>query len=171
MSDRAAMLATRLRQVSDAVVTCAVECSDEQWRTITTAEQWPVCVVCRHVARALELQPQVIRQAASGQPLPSGYTWEDIHRSNAEQARDSAQISKEETLAPLRRYADEAVAFVHLLSDKQLDHTTKAPLDDTSMSVQQMVDGMIDHARIHLESIRATIAVHSASAMIAITGT
>ncbi len=159
MSERTEELATRLRQISDAVVTCAVECSDEQWRTITLAEQWPVCVVCRHIARALEMQPQVIRQAASGQPLPSGYTWEDIHRSNAEQARDWAQISKEETLIPLRRHADEAVAFVGQLSDEQLDHTTKAPLDDTTMSVQHMVDGMIDHVRIHRESIRATIAI------------
>ncbi len=160
MSERTEELATRLRQVSDEIITFTVECSDEQWRTVSQAEQWPVCVVCRHIARALEMQPQVIRRAVSGQPLPSGYTWEDIHRSNAEQARDWAQISKEETLIPLRRHADEAVAFVGQLSDEQLGHTTKAPLDDTSMSVQQMVEGMIDHARVHLESVRATTTVH-----------
>jgi len=160
MREQAVELATRLRQLSDDVVAFTVECSDEQWRTITRAEQWPVCVVCRHIARALEMQPQVIRQAASGQPLPSGYTWDDIHCSNAEQARDWAQISKEETLIPLRHHADEAVTFVHLLSDTQLDHTTKAPLDDATMSVRQMIEGMIDHARVHLESVRATIAVH-----------
>jgi len=156
VSERAEMLATQLRQVSDAVVRFIAVCSDEQWRMITQAEQWPVCVVCRHIARALEVQPQVFRRAASGQSLPSGYTWEDIHRSNAEQAREWAKISKEETLLPLRRYADEAVAFVSQLNDDQLDHTTKAPLDEATMSVEQMIEGMIEHARIHLGSIQAT---------------
>ncbi len=160
MSERARTLAARLEQVSGEVVTFIRQCPDENWRSITKAEQWPVCSVCRHIARGFEVHPQVIGLAANGEPMPTGYTWDDIHHSNVEQARDWAQISKEETLAPLRRYADEAVAFVHLLSDKQLDHTTKAPLDDTSMSVQQMVEGVIDHARVHLESVRATTTVH-----------
>ncbi len=160
MSEQARALAGQLEEATQEIVVFIQQCSDEDWRAITKAERWPVCSVCRHNARGFEMHPQVIRLAANGEPMPTGYTWDDIHHCNVEQARDWAQISTEETLAPLRRYADEAVAFVHLLSDKQLDHTTKAPLDDTSMSVQQMVEGMIDHARVHLESVRATTTVH-----------
>lgn len=54
-SERADLLATQLRQVSDTVITFVESCSEAQWRTITQAEQWPVCVVCRHIARALEV--------------------------------------------------------------------------------------------------------------------
>ena len=157
MGERAQSLATGLARVSEEVVTFILQCPDENWRAITEAEQWPVCAVCRHIARALEVQPQIFKLAASGDPLPSGYTWEDIHRSNADQAREWAQISKEDVLVPLRRDADTAVAFVEQLSDTQLDHTTKSPLDSTTMMVQQMVEGMIEHARIHLVSVQATV--------------
>lgn len=157
MSERATALATRLRQVSDEGIAFAIACPGGKWRAVTQAERWPVCVVCRHIARALEVQPQVIGHAASGQELPGGYTWDDIHRSNAEQAGEWSGITKEEVLLPLRRYADTAVMFVSGMSDEQLDHKMKAPLDDTMMSVQQMVEGMIGHAQIHLDSIRATV--------------
>jgi len=103
------------------------------------------------------MHPQVIRLAANGEPMPTGYTWDDIHRSNVEQARDWAAISKEDVLIPLRRYSGEAAAFIEGLSDEQLDQRTKSPLDAVIVNVQEMTEGMIDHARIHLESIRATV--------------
>lgn len=160
MSDRAQTLATRLARVSKEVVTFIRQCPDENWRAITKAEQWPVCSVCRHIARGFEMHPQVIRLAANGEPMPTGYTWDDIHRSNAEQAREWGDIAKEETLLLLHRYGDEAVAIVRRLSDGELEQMTEAPLDDTTMSVQQMVEGMIGHALVHLESVRATTTVH-----------
>jgi len=143
--------------VSDEVVAFTIACSDEHWRAITKDEQWPVCSVCRHIARGFEMHPQVIRLAANGELMPTGYTWDDIHRSNVEQARDWAAISKEDVLIPLRRYSGEAAAFIEGLSDEQLDQRTKSPLDAVIVSVQEMTEGMIDHARIHLESIRATV--------------
>jgi len=88
VSERASRLTARLGQVSDEVVAFTVECSDEHWRAITKDEQWPVCSVCRHIARGFEMHPQVIRLAANGELMPTGYTWDDIHRSNVEQARD-----------------------------------------------------------------------------------
>lgn len=157
MSERARTLATRLEQVSEEVVAFVRQCPDEDWRAITKEEQWPVCSVCRHIARGYEVHPQVIGLAANGHVIPSGYTWEDIHRSNAEQAREWEVITKEDVLLPLRRYSGEAIAFIDTLSDEQLDHRSKSPLDDVIVSVQQMVEGMIDHARIHLASVRATI--------------
>jgi len=157
MGERTQSLATQLERVSEDLVAFIRQCPNEDWRAVTKAEQWPVCVVCRHIARALEVQPQVFRLAAQGGPLPSDYTWEDIHRSNAEQAQEWAHIAKEDVLLPLRRDANTAIAFVRLLSDAQLDHTTQSPLDDTTMRVQQMIEGMIDHAHTHLESARATL--------------
>ena len=157
MSERASRLTARLGQVSDEVVAFTIACSDEHWRAITKDEQWPVCSVCRHIARGFEMHPQVIRLAANGELMPTGYTWDDIHRSNVEQARDWAAISKEDVLIPLRRYSGEAAAFIEGLSDEQLDQRTKSPLDAVIVSVQEMTEGMIDHARIHLESIRATV--------------
>jgi len=99
----------------------------------------------------------VIGLAANGHVIPSGCNWEDIHRSNAEQAQEWEVITKEDVLLPLRRYSGEAISFLNKLSDEQLDHRATSPLDDATVSVRQMIEGMIDHARIHLASVRATI--------------
>lgn len=157
MSDRTQTLAAQLTHRSDAVIVFAEQYSVDDWRLITEDERWSVGVVCRHIARGFEVHPQLIRQAATGQPMPTGYTWGAIHESNAQQAREWADCTKEETLALLRRYSDTAAEIVRHLSDAQLDRTTKSPLDDVIVSVQQMVEGMIDHPRIHLRSIRATV--------------
>lgn len=157
MSERTRTLAARLERVSEEVITFIRQCPDEDWRAVTKEEQWPVCSVCRHIARGFEVHPHVIRIAATGQAMPSGYNWEDVHRSNAEQAREWVAITKEDVLLPLRRYSGEAISFLNKLSDEQLDHRATSPLDDATVSVRQMIEGMIDHARIHLASVRATI--------------
>ncbi len=157
MSDRTQTLAAHFTQSSDAVIVFAERCSADDWRLITEDERWSVGVVCRHIARGFEVHPRLIRRAATGQPMPTGYTWDAVHESNAQQAREWADCTKEETLVLLRRYSDAAAGFIRQLSDEQLDRTTKSPLDDVIVSVQQMVEGMIDHSRIHLRSIRATV--------------
>ena len=57
----------------------------------------------------------------------------------------------------LHRYRSEAVAVVRGLSDEQLERTVMSPLDNVRVSVQQMVEGMTDHPRAHLASLRATV--------------
>ncbi len=157
MSDRTQALAAQFEKNSHAVIIFAEQCSMDDWRLITDDERWSVGVVCRHIARGFEVHPQLIRQAATGQPMPTGYTWDAVHESNAQQAREWADCTKEKTLALLRRHSDAAADVVRQLSDAQLDRTTKSPLDDVIVSVQQMVEGMIDHPRIHLTSLRATV--------------
>ena len=157
MNARTQVLAGELASITQQIADFIHQCTEAEWRTITEGEHWPVCSVCRHIARGFEIHPQVIRLAANGEAMPTGYTWEDIHQSNAEQARCWAGLAKEDVLVPLHRYSDEAVTFIGDLDDKQLDQITKSPLDEGMVSVQQMVEGMIDHVRIHLESVRATI--------------
>jgi len=94
--------------------------------------------------------------AANGQSLPSGHTWENVHRSNAEQAQEWANLSKDEVLLPLRRDRSEAIMVVGHLDDAQLGTVTQTPLSDSLVSVQQMVEGMIAHAPSHLKSVRET---------------
>ncbi len=90
--------------------------------------------------------------------MPTDYTWEAVHESNAQQAREWVDCTKEETLALLQRHSNEAADVVRQLSDAQLDRTVLFPLaGDEPISTQQIVEAMIDHPRIHLESIRATV--------------
>jgi len=157
MSDRARALAAQWAEVSDEVAVFIAECPEDRWLTRTAEEGWPICSVCRHIARGFEMHPQVLRLAVAGEPLPTGYTWDDIHRSNAEQAAAWASISKDDALAPLRQYGNAAVEFVAELSDEQLNRVVFSPLDAMPMSVQEMIEGMIDHPRPHLRSARVTL--------------
>lgn len=156
MSDRAQALATQFAQNSQEVILFTEHCSVDDWRLITDDERWSVGVVCRHIARGFEVHPGLIRRAATGQTMPTGYTWDAIHESNAQQAQEWAGCTREETVALLRCHSDAAADIVRQLSDAQLDRIEKSPLGEEMVSVQEMIEGMIDHPRIHLKSIRTT---------------
>lgn len=162
MDNRVEQLAAQFMHISDDVLAFVTPCPAHDWRLITREERWSVGVVCRHIARGFEVHPQLIARAASGAPMPTDYTWEMIHQSNAEQAREWADCTQEEVIALLQRHRDAAANTIRALSDAQLDRTVSFPIaGDTPITVQQIVEGMIDHPRPHLESIRATIAAQS----------
>jgi hypothetical protein len=124
---------------------------------VTAAEQWPVGVVLRHIARSFEVYPGFIQRVANGQPMPAQYNWDDIHRSNAEQAIAWANAPQEETRALLRRHGDALADCVRLLTDEQLDRTAISPLTGKTLSTEAFAEGMLGHARAHLTSARATV--------------
>jgi len=162
VSERAQTLAAQFERSSHAVIVFTERCSVNDWRIITEDERWPAGVVCRHIARGFEVHAELIRRAVTGQPL-TGHTWETVHESNAQHAREWANCTKDETLALLRHDSNEAAAVVRQLSDAHFDRTMLFPLaGDEPISTEQIVEAMIDHPRIHLESLRATVGGQSA---------
>lgn len=159
MSERAETVAARVEEIVGEVVTLAEQCSVEQWRRITDAERWQVGVVCRHIARSLEVYPAIIRRLVAGEPPPGHYTWDDIHRSNAEQAKEWADSSKDETITLLQIHCGELANTLRPLTDAQLDRASISPLTGEKLTTEQFAEGMIEHARIHLDSARATVAI------------
>jgi hypothetical protein len=158
MSERAETLAERVEKISGEVIALAEGCSQEEWRRVTDAEQWQVSVVCRHIARSLEVYPAIIRRLVSGEAPPGNYNWDDIHRSNAEQSSEWADGSQDLAIDLLRRHGDALANTLRPLTDAQLDRTSYSPLTDEKLTTEQFAKGMIEHARIHLDSARATIA-------------
>jgi hypothetical protein len=154
MGPRADKLAVRIEEMGAEIGAFTRECPDDRWPAVTEEERWPVCVVCRHIARAFAVQSAVIRQIANGAPPPTGYTWETIHESNGRQAREWAESTKGEVLRLLRESCTEAARIVRGLSDTQLDVSALLPILDHPIRVQAMIEGMIDHARVHLQSAR-----------------
>lgn len=158
MSERAAHLAEAFDEVNGGVIAFAERCSAEEWRRITDAEQWQVGVVCRHIARSLEVYPGIIRRLVSDEPPPAQYNWDDIHRSNAEQAKEWADGSKDEAIKLLQTHRAELAQTIRPLTDVQLNRSSVSPLTGKELSTAQFIDGMIGHVRAHLESARATVA-------------
>lgn len=158
MSERAEALAAQVEAIGGAIIAFAEQCSVEEWRRITDAEQWQVGVVCRHIARSLEVYPAIIRRLVSGEAPPGNYNWDDIHRSNAEQAKEWADGSQDVAIALLQSHSNELANTLRPLTDAQLDRTSISPLTGEELTTEQFANGMIDHARIHLDSARAAVA-------------
>ena len=157
MGQRAEALADQFEQAIAHVIATVGQCSDAQWRATCGDEGWSVAATAHHIAAQWPLEKQYISAAAEGRPLPD-FTWDQINERNAQHAQGYVECSKEEVLRELREGSREMAAYVRSLSDEQLDRTGALPLaGGAPVSTQQLIEGgiLIDHARTHLQSIRA----------------
>lgn len=131
--------------------------SDADWKKVTAAEKWPVCVVVHHIAMAHEGIGNLVKSAASGQHKAS-IAMDDIHQMNAKHAQDFAAVGKPETLALHKKNAAAAAAMVRGLDDAALAHSAEALKGMPPMTTEQMVVGILcGHIDEHIGSIRATV--------------
>ena len=72
--------------------------SEADWKKITSAEKWPVCVVAHHIAMSHEGIGNLVKSAASGQHKAT-IGMSDIDQMNAKHAKEFASVGKAETLA------------------------------------------------------------------------
>jgi hypothetical protein len=156
MSQRSQALAEQFEQGHRQMVATMERCSDAQWKSKTSGEQWSVGVVAHHVAQALEAVAGIVRMIATGQRLPP-LTMDDLHKMNAEHAKQYANVTKDETVALLRKNGAAAAGTVRGLSDEQLDRSAPV-LGGPLMTAQQLVEqGLIGHVKEHHGSIQATV--------------
>lgn len=157
MGARADMLAKQFEAKADELTDTIEKLSDAEWKKVTAAEKWSVGVTAHHVAGAHEPIAGMAKAVASGQTLPP-FTMEMLHEGNAKHAKEFAGCTRVETLALQKKGVASAAATVRGLSDAELARTGTLLTDMPTMSVQQIIEGvLIDHVREHLDSIRATV--------------
>jgi uncharacterized damage-inducible protein DinB len=157
MGARADMLAKQFEAKAGELTDTIEKLSDADWKKVTTAEKWSVGVTAHHVAGAHEPIAGMTKAVASGQTLPP-FTMAMLDESNAKHAKEFAGCTKAETLALHQKGVASAAATVRGLADAELERTGTLLTDMPTMSVQQIVEGvLIDHIREHLDSIRATV--------------
>ena len=156
MEQRSQALAERFEQVTRQLAATIERCSDAQWKTKTTGEQWSIGVVAHHIAQSNEAVAGIVKLIATGQSVPP-LTMEMIHQGNAEHARQFANVGKDETLALLRKTAAAAAGTVRGLSAEQLARTAPV-IGGAPMSAEQMVERvLIGHVVGHHDSIQAAV--------------
>lgn len=156
MSERAQTLAQQFEQVNGEVIAAVEGCTEEQWRTPTAAESWPLGVVAHHIALGHEAVLGWVLAAAEGRDL--GVSRASIDEGNARHAQGADTYSHAETLDLLRRNGDSAARAVRALDDVQLDRAARVISDVPPLTAQQVVERvLIRHARGHLASIQATL--------------
>ncbi|MBI1848553.1 MAG: DinB family protein [Candidatus Rokubacteria bacterium] len=157
MGARAEALAKKYEAKVDETTAVIEKLSDADWKTVTTAEKWPVGVVAHHVAGAHQGLGGLVKAIGSGQQL-GNMTMDDIHAMNAKHAQEFASVGKAETLALHKKNAAAAAATVRGLSDAELDRSGTVLKGMPAMSAEQLAAGLlVGHMDEHLASIRATV--------------
>jgi uncharacterized damage-inducible protein DinB len=155
MSARADALARQFEEATNELIATIEACPDEKWKAVTPNDGRTVNVVAHHIAMGDVPISGFVGSIANGQGLPN-VTPEMIDQSNAEHAKQQANISKEQVIADLRANCASAAALVRGLSDEQLDRTGSAfGRDWTTQQVIEMV--LIGHTKGHLDTIRAAL--------------
>ncbi len=142
-------------------------CSPEDWRTIVPDEQRTVGVLLHHIAYCYErllalVQLKVEGQAPLGKALPPN-THELAVKMNADHAQAQANCSPTEVIDFTRTEGSIVSTYISGLSDEQLDWTGHKRVVKGEMSVQRVIEGMIEHGKDHVQSIQATLSAQMAT--------
>lgn len=152
----AADYAVGITSVNDEITTAIEGCTDEQWRRVTAAEQWPVGVVAHHTGAVQQVFAAVLEALETGAPVPQ-FSAEDVDLNNAKHARDFAGVGKPETLTFLRTNGSALVKATRQLTEERLTKTAGS-FGGFELTVAQLLEfAVIAHLNEHLGSILATI--------------
>ena len=156
MGARAEQLASKFDQSCREFTGVVEKLNDAEWKKKTAGEKWSVGVVAHHVAGGCAVIAGLAQKVAKGEALP-GLTMDMIHDGNAKHAKESANVTKADTLALFKTNAASASGTVRGLSDGELDRSATL-LGGTPMTAAQVIEGiLINHVNEHLGSIRATV--------------
>lgn len=158
MGARAEAVAKKFEAKAKEAAAVLEKISAADWNKTTTAEKWPVGVVAHHIAMAHAGIGGIVKHVATG-GAPTGMTMDDIHRMNAQHAKEFASVTKAETLALHKKNAAATAAILRGLKDADLDRSGALLGGMPAMTAEQVATGLLcSHVDEHLASIRATVA-------------
>lgn len=148
----------QFKAANDEVIELVTRCTDEQWRRLTASEGWPVAVVAHHIAEVNGAFAMIVGRLAAGGTHSPTTSMDEVHRRNAEHAREYADVGKQEALDELRANGDAVLESLRSLQEDQLDRTAGV-FGGNELSVARVVEWIIiGHTAEHLASIRNTLA-------------
>ena len=158
MSQDAKALAEKLQAFNDRLLAAVERIPDAQWKTITAAEDWPVCVVAHHVGAGHYTIRNWAEKILAGEALPE-MSWDEVNRMANAHAEKHADCTREEVMATVKDNGKALVDYVAGLSDEAFNRKTASSLFGGEVSVGQLIEGVVlQSAGGHLESIENTIA-------------
>lgn len=159
---RGQVLATRLQEATDTLITQVESCSEAQWRASAPNEDRSVGTMVHHIAVQAPIVAGWGAQIGKGEVPP--VTMEIVHTDNAAHAAAHASPNKAETLDLLRCNTAIAADILRGLSDVQLEQTVPLPLlGGQPFSAQQIIEMVLighiqGYPHSHLSNIEAALA-------------
>ena len=156
-SERVQKLLTRFEDFNGELMSFVETCSDEDWQKITSAEQWSVGIVARHIAAAHYSVIGWVKLIMADQPLPP-ITMKAIHQMNAEHAKEHADCTQAEVLQLLQKQGKKITNVISGLNDDTLDKKTYFDVFKVEMSIEQVIKNVIIRTpKGHFKSMNATV--------------
>lgn len=158
MNRRTNALAARLEHGARELATLASALTTAEWQSPLPHDGRKIGVVVHHVASVYPIEIELAQTIAGGKPV-EGVTGDDIDTMNAGHAMENDGVTKEATIALLRRNSAAAAAAIRALSDEQLDNAAPASLYANAPVTAQFVleDHAVRHSYHHLARIRKTL--------------
>lgn len=157
MASRVETFVEQFVAVNDALIATVEGCSDAQWRVRCEEGGRTVGVVAFHVGATNEAFAGMLGALAAGQGYTPNVSMEEIHRQNAEQAREHAAVGKAAVAADLRRHGAAIVATMRGLGDDDLAKVA-GTFGGNQLTIGQVIEYVVvGHTREHLDSIRAAL--------------
>ncbi|MDX6612963.1 MAG: hypothetical protein QOD75_2149 [Blastocatellia bacterium] len=159
ISRRAVALAERIEQGAAGLADFAETLSETEWLTpASDTDRRAVGVIVHHVASVYPVEIEIAKAVASGNAV-TDVTWEVVAQMNAKHATDQAFVTREATLALLRRNSCAAANAVREFTDEQLDQAAPFSLSFGAPVTAQFVieDHALRHSWHHLSRIRKAL--------------
>jgi hypothetical protein len=157
-SQRSDALAERLEQGARALAALARTLDAEQWQVPLPKDGRPVGVVVHHVASMYPLEIELAQTLAAGKPI-AGVSWDDVHKINAQHAKEHQAVTKQMALELLERNSAAAAVVIRSFGDEDLDRAATVSLNaDAPLTCQFFLeDHAVRHSYHHLAKIRAAL--------------
>ena len=120
MGTRGSVLADRIHQGAEALITAVANLTDAQWHTPCGDEQRSVGVLAHHVGTMYPIEASVAKQLAESGSLP-GVDWTAVNGINADHATTNATLDKSQTSALILTNLQVAIDTVKGCSDDDVD--------------------------------------------------
>jgi hypothetical protein len=153
MSARAKELAARLEEINQQVIDLVSGATDLS--VPCPSEGWTAAAVAAHIGGAHRgILEGLIQPVVAGQEIPS--TVGPTDEGNAKQAAENAALPRNQVLTLLRDHGAMATAYLHSLSDGDLDRTVTLPIfGENPVTAEQVIEWvLIGHAADHANSLR-----------------
>lgn len=138
-SARARALAWQFEHANEELIATLEQCPPERWRAICADTGWTIGVQAHHIAEGEATIAGVLRDVAEGRPHPP-MPPRKLDAINARHAEEFANVTREETVALLRRNGPRAAQAYRVLSDEQLAQTATLLEGGQPASVAQLIE-------------------------------
>lgn len=156
MVAEAEQMAAELETANHEVIAFVETCTDGQWTTMVTGEDWPVGVVMHHIALGHLQMIDWLGLVRRGEEIAK--TAAEIDADNVRHAHDYAGVSRADTVEELRRHGATLAQCIRGFSTDELAISVSfGPGNGMVVTALQLAPVSARHCRDHLADARTAL--------------